>query len=64
MQERLQAAIVGIKIKVEHIDAKYKLSQNRESQVYEAVSKFLEHSQNPTDLKMLKWMQISSVMKS
>lgn len=59
MQEGLQAAIVGVKITVQSIQAKFKLNQNRESEDYEAVSTFLKNSKNQNDQQMYEWMQIS-----
>jgi len=54
--EKLESAIVGLRIKVKKIDAKFKLSQNRDSEDYEAVSHFLKASESPKDQELLKWM--------
>jgi transcriptional regulator len=54
MQEKLEAAIIGIKIKILHIEAKFKLGQNRHKDDQEAVLNFLKH--HTTDAKLYSWM--------
>ena len=56
----LVKAIVGIKITIASIEAKFKLSQNRESEDLKAVSRFLETSDKDTDQSMLRWMNKTS----
>lgn len=56
----LVKAIVGIKIPIESIEAKFKLSQNRESEDYKAVSRFLETSPKDSDQDLLRWMNKTS----
>ncbi len=56
MQENLEAAIVAVKIRIQKIEAKFKLSQNRNENDYAAVAKFLRTSPHPADLELLHWM--------
>lgn len=54
-QEQLESAIIGIKIKSKGV-AKFKLSQNRNDQDYEAVLNFLRKSQKASDQELYQWM--------
>lgn len=56
----LVKAIVGIKVHIETIEAKFKLSQNRETEDYKAVSRFLQNSQKESDRELLRWMNKTS----
>ncbi|WP_413290683.1 FMN-binding negative transcriptional regulator [Bdellovibrio sp. HCB337] len=56
LQESLESAIVGIRIKVLNVEAKFKLSQNRGSEDYDAVSNFLSNSNKESDRTMYNWM--------
>lgn len=56
----LMKAIVGLKIKINKIDGKFKLSQNKRLPDYEAVQHFLQSSAMATDQEMLKWMNLSA----
>lgn len=51
----LLKAIVGVRFKITQIDAKFKLSQNRESEDYQAVKDFLQTSTAPFASEMLYW---------
>lgn len=53
----LVKGIVGIRISIDLISAKYKLSQNRESVDYKTMTKFLETSSADSDQEMLRWMK-------
>lgn len=55
-QEKLESAIVGIKIKVDRIEAKFKLSQNRNQADYHAVLNFLKNSPSQQDQEVYHWM--------
>jgi transcriptional regulator len=54
--KQLESAIVGFRIKVLNIEAKFKLSQNRSEEDNEVVSNFLKNSENDRDQEMYKWM--------
>lgn len=51
----LLKAIVGVRFKIIQIDGKFKLSQNRESEDYQAVKEFLQTSKAPFASEMLHW---------
>lgn len=51
----LLKAIVGVRFKITNINAKFKLSQNRESEDYAAVKEFLQTSKAPFASEMLYW---------
>lgn len=51
----LLKAIIGVRFKITNIDAKFKLSQNRESEDYAAVKEFLQTSKAPFASEMLYW---------
>jgi len=56
----LLKAIVGLKISIESIEAKFKLSQNRREEDYGAVMNFLEKSSKEVDQEILRWMKLST----
>lgn len=56
IQEKLESAIIGLSIKVKRIEAKFKFSQNRRVQDYEAVLNYLKSSDNPKDRELFDWM--------
>jgi transcriptional regulator len=56
MQKNLEAAIVGVKIKITHLESKFKLSQNRNQEDYEAVLKHFQESPAPKDREVYEWM--------
>lgn len=58
MQEKLEAAIVGVRIRATSV-AKFKLSQNRNDQDYEAVIEYLKQSDRAYDHELLEWMRRS-----
>lgn len=51
----LLKAIVGVRFKITQIDAKFKLSQNRDLEDYAAVKDFLQTSNAPFASEMLYW---------
>lgn len=55
-KEELQAAIVGIKVKVNRLEGKFKLSQNRAQADYQAVLDFLRVSARQMDQDVYQWM--------
>lgn len=57
ISEKLETAIVGIKIKITSIEAKHKLSQNRNSEDYNSVLNFLKNSKSQNDLELYNWMK-------
>lgn len=54
-QEKLESAIVGLRIRSISI-AKFKLSQNRNDEDYEAVLSYLKSSSNASDQVLFDWM--------
>lgn len=60
LQKNLESAIVGLKIHVENIDAKFKLSQNRRSPDFDSVLRALEIRSDSKDLEMRKWMDLTA----
>ncbi len=54
--QKLLAGIVGFKIKVEKLEAKFKLSQNRLDEDYLAVFKYFEQSSKPEEQALFKLM--------
>ncbi len=56
MQNSLEAAIVGLKIRITGIESKFKLSQNRNAEDYEAVFNHFRKSPDPKDNDLHKWM--------
>lgn len=63
MQEKLESAIVGIKIKIKKIEAKFKLSQNRSAEDYHSVLEFFKNSKNQRDLELYNWMLKTNELK-
>lgn len=59
MRQALVKHIVGIKIHVEHLEAKFKLSQNRKPVDKAKVEGHLQTSSSTTDLEMLRLMKRS-----
>lgn len=57
-QDKLESAIVGLKIKSSAV-AKFKLSQNRNDEDYESVTRFLQSSPKAKDQELLNWMKNS-----
>lgn len=57
MQNQMEAAIVGIKIRIHHVDAKFKLSQNRKLEDEKAVLDFMKDSKKTGDHEMHDWMK-------
>jgi transcriptional regulator len=57
MQKKLESAIVGLRIRATHIEAKFKLGQNRQSVDDKAVLDFLKASPLQRDQEMYSWMQ-------
>ncbi len=55
-QDKLEAAIIGIKITVSKLEAKFKLSQNRGSEDYESVLGFMKNSGKEKDQEIYNWM--------
>lgn len=55
-QEKLEAALVGVKIKITRVEAKFKLSQNRSPADYQAVLNFFKKSPDRKDQDMFEWM--------
>jgi transcriptional regulator len=53
--DRLEAAIVGVKIKAPSA-AKFKLGQNRNDEDYEAMLSYLRESDKPSDQELVEWM--------
>ena len=56
MQHSLEAAIVGIKIRIVNLESKFKLSQNRNKEDYQAVVDHFRESMDPKDRELHKWM--------
>ena len=56
-REGLVRAIVGLRIHVESIEGKFKLSQNRKDPDQLKVQKHLEESPHTNDQEMLQWMR-------
>lgn len=56
MQNNLEAAIVGIKIRITSMESKFKLSQNRNTEDYEAVVNHFGDSVDPKGKELHKWM--------
>jgi transcriptional regulator len=56
LQEKLEMAIVGLRIKVTRIEAKFKLSQNRNTEDYNSVLHFFRESKNHKDRELHEWM--------
>jgi transcriptional regulator len=54
-QEKLESAIVGLRIRSTSV-AKFKLSQNRNDEDYEAVLSYLKSSSTASDQALLDWM--------
>lgn len=54
-KQSLLKAIVGLRFKITNINAKFKLSQNRDDADYEAVKAFLQNSSAPFAQEMLYW---------
>jgi len=57
LQVKLEAGIIGIKMKVTKLESKFKLSLNRNQEDYNAVVNFLKNSNKSTDHDLLSWMQ-------
>jgi len=55
MQDKLESAIVGLRIRAKS-KAKFKLSQNRNDEDYEAVISYLKTSSVASDQELLEWM--------
>lgn len=55
LQDKLESAIVGVRIRSK-ATAKFKLSQNRNDQDYQAVLDYLKRSTRPSDQELLNWM--------
>lgn len=55
-QDKLEAAIIGIKIKVNRLEAKFKLSQNRGPEDYESVLNVMKNSGKEKDQEIFNWM--------
>jgi transcriptional regulator len=56
MQNSLEAAIIGLKIKIIGMESKFKLSQNRKAGDYEAVVNHFRESHDPKNKELHKWM--------
>jgi len=56
LQKSLEAAIVGLKIRITHTEAKFKLSQNRNEEDYNAVLRYFKESQLQSDRVLYDWM--------
>jgi transcriptional regulator len=56
MQDRLESAIIGLRIRAKG-KAKFKLSQNRNDEDYEAVIGYLKTSIIASDQELLEWMK-------
>lgn len=56
-REGLVRAIVGMKIHIESIEGKFKLSQNRKDPDQLKVQKYLEESPNTNDQEMFQWIR-------
>jgi transcriptional regulator len=63
-RDRLESAIVGMKIHIQKIDVKFKLSQNRAPEDRQNVLRHLEKSSNACDLELFKWMKAASMICS
>jgi transcriptional regulator len=57
---KLIAAIVGFEIKIERIEAKFKLSQNRKPEDYGAVLREFSCREDENSRALLKYMRLSS----
>lgn len=55
-QMQLEAAIIGVKIKVHQVESKFKLSQNRSDEDHEEVLQFMQNSAKEKDREMFNWM--------
>ena len=55
LQEKLESAIIGLKIKSLSV-AKFKLSQNRNDEDYDAVLNYLKSSSKTSDQVLWDWM--------
>lgn len=56
MKQNLEKAIVGLKIKINHIESKFKLSQNQKTEDFNATLKHLSNSSSTKDKEMHDWM--------
>ncbi len=61
IKTQMESAIIGIKIKVKSMNAKFKLNQNRVDADYNSVLNFLKTSSSEKDHEMMRWMIKSTV---
>ncbi|MES2801060.1 MAG: FMN-binding negative transcriptional regulator [Bdellovibrionota bacterium] len=54
-RKQMFKAIVGLRFKISAVEAKFKLSQNRDPQDHTAVKEFLQSSTAPFAKEMLRW---------
>lgn len=56
MKQQLERAIVGVKIKVDRLELKCKISQNKGASDYSDVREFFKHNETEQGKEMYKWM--------
>lgn len=56
-RDRLLPAIVGVKVEMSHISAKFKLNQNRSASDHASVIQHLSASERETDRAVAEWMR-------
>lgn len=62
--ERLLKAIVWIKLEVDSLEGKFKLSQNREQIDYQNILKILTQRGSDNDKELLRYMELTTPFKS
>ena len=54
---QLESMVIGVKIKIDRIESKFKLSQNRSREDFESVVNFFERSKCSRDTTLARWMR-------
>jgi transcriptional regulator len=62
-KQELIKAIAGFELKIEHIDAKFKLNQNRDEADYKGVFEHFKDSKDPNGHSLFKFMEKTSPWK-